>query len=82
MSADVVELGPPKVRDVAHVTVSRAVDGTRRRRRARGGDASRSSPVTVERVHPLVLAAARRAQRPGERIVVVDVRTVRLVRDA
>lgn len=75
------------VRDVASVTVSEPVDGTRHHRRARAlrGVTITAGPVvddvTVARVHPLVMAAARRVQRPGERIVVVDERTVRLVSD-
>jgi hypothetical protein len=68
------------VRDVASVTVSEPVDGTRHRR-ARAAEQARRAPVTVARVHPLVMAAARRVQRPGERVVVVDERTVRLVSD-
>jgi hypothetical protein len=63
---------------VAQVTVSEPVDGTRHRR-ARSGPAPKVAPVERRQVHPLVMAAAEQRMRPGERLVVVDERTVRLV---
>jgi len=69
------------VRDLASVTVSEPVDGARHYR-ARAAERPRSSPVTVERVDPAVLAQARRIMRPGQRIVIVSPTCVRVVNDS
>lgn len=74
----------PPVRKAARATVAKdkPVDGTRRRRRRP------NSPPQVQlilsnsrgvRVHPMVMDAAHEAMRPGQRLVIVDATTVRLV---
>lgn len=65
------------VRDVATVTVSEPVDGTvKRRSGARRVLVTDSTTVVV---HPAVLAAAKRARRDGERLVLVSATEVWLV---
>lgn len=71
MSAD-----RPVVREMATVTVDRAVDGTRRRKPARPRQ-PRPSAVTGFTVDPRIMAAARAALRPGERLVIVGPGEVR-----
>lgn len=66
----------PSVRDMATLIVSDAVSGADTRRYF---GRQRSGPVTVEHVHPLVLATARERLREGERLVIVSPTTVRLV---
>lgn len=65
-----------EVRDTATVRVSSPVDGTPRRR---GKDKAPRTTTTVLRVDPEVMAVARRIMRPGERLVIVNETTVRLV---
>ena len=67
----------PTVRETAAVTVSKPVDGTRRRR---ASHTRRRLAVTTDQwqVDPRILAAAKAALRPGERLVLVapgEVRT-------
>jgi hypothetical protein len=66
-----------EVRDSATVIVSEPVRGLRRGRGP--ARSSGSSRVTTSRVHPLVWAAAQNVLRPGQRLVIVDERTVRCV---
>jgi hypothetical protein len=67
----------PTVRETATVLVSEPVDGTRRRR---ASHTRRRLAVTTETwtVDPRIMAAAKAALRPGERLVLVapgEVRT-------
>jgi hypothetical protein len=67
----------PTVRETASLTVSEPVDGTRRRR---ASHTRRRLAVTTDQwqVDPRILAAAKAALRPGERLVLVapgEVRT-------
>lgn len=39
----------------------------------------KSGPVIVKQAHPLALSEAERVRRPGERVVIVNSTTVRLV---
>jgi hypothetical protein len=59
------------MRDVATVTVSSPVDGTRTRRRSTGTRRRLATPVDGFTVDPRVMRAARAALRPGERLVIV-----------
>lgn len=67
----------PVVRETATVTVDGPVDGTRRRKQPK---ARRQSPaVDGVTIDPRILAAAKAALRPGERLVLDrsgEVRTV------
>lgn len=67
----------PPVRKQARVSVSEPVDGTvHRRPRGKG----RATPLDYSlQVMPAVMAAARPLLRPGQRLVIVDATTVRLV---
>jgi len=58
------------MREVATVTVSEPVDG-RNRRRATGTRRRLATPVVGFTVRPDVMAAAKAALRPGERLVIV-----------
>ena len=65
----------PVIRETASVTVSAPVDGTRRRRAG-----ARRVLATTDRsevVDPRIMAAARAALRPGERLVLVNSGEVR-----
>lgn len=64
-----------RVRDTAVVRVSQPVNGQPRRR---GQDKRARQPATVTTALPIVMAAARQAQRPGERLVVVSTTVVEL----
>lgn len=64
------EAETPIVRDTASVTVSETVDGSKRRKAPRKG--SRSSKVQTVTVDKHVMAAARRALRPGEHLKIVS----------
>lgn len=64
MSAD-----RPVVRETATVTVDGTVDGTRRRRPS--APRRQSSAVTGFTVDPRIMAAAKAALRPGERLKIV-----------
>ena len=65
------------VRDVATVTVQDAVDGTRHRR---GGPQQRRATLTRDvTVHPKIMAAVARIQRPGERLQILSETEVLLV---
>ena len=65
------------VRKTATVTVSEPVDGMVHRRQY---GRRRQPPLDYEvRVHSDVMAAARRVLRPGQRLVIIDAATVRLV---
>ncbi len=59
------------MREVATVTVTSAVDGTRTRRRSTGTRRRRATPVDGFTVAPRGMAAAKAALRPGERLVIV-----------
>ncbi len=59
------------MREVATVTVTSAVDGTRTRRRSTGTRRRLATPVDGFTVDPRVMAAAKAALRPGERLVIV-----------
>jgi len=72
-----------EVRETAGITFTTHVDGTgsgRRRRAPENGSRRRlATPVEEHTVDPRIMAAARAALRPGERLVIVgpnDVRTV------
>jgi hypothetical protein len=65
------------VRDTASVFVSEPVDGSPRRAERAAEQRARSSRVELSRCAPELLAAARAALRPGERLVIVDESTVR-----
>jgi hypothetical protein len=65
----------PVVREMATVTVDRTVDGTRRRRPSTRRRQSRA--ITGFTVDPRIMAAARAALRPGERLVIVGPGEVR-----
>jgi hypothetical protein len=68
------------IRDtVAIVTVSEPVSGRSQRRERAPEARARSSRVERSRVDPGLLAAAQRVMRPGQRLVIVDATTVRLV---
>lgn len=72
----------PTIRDTATVRPSEPVDGDARRRSPSRASSSNTRRVTTTRheVAPKALMdAARRAQRPGQRIVVVSATEVRLV---
>jgi hypothetical protein len=70
----------PTVRETATVTVKKAVDGTpRRKRRGKGKARLLSTETHSIKVDPRVMAAARAAMRPGQRLVIVDAECVRLV---
>lgn len=60
------------------VTVSSPVDG-RVRRRSTGGRRRLATRVESFTVDPRVMAAARAALRPGQRLVIVSADVVRLV---
>jgi len=66
---------PQKVTSVA--PLQGALDGRVKRAPRRLTD-HRSSPVEVVVVDPLVLRAAKKAKRPGEKLLLIDERTVRL----
>lgn len=66
------------IRDEATVTVREAVYGLPTRRRT-GGNRMLASRVQVTQVHPLALAAAQAALRPGERLVFVSETEIRTV---
>jgi hypothetical protein len=71
---------PPTVRETAKVTVKKAVDGTKRRKaRSDKGKARTSVELNHVVVDPRVMAAARAAMKPGQRLVIVDAECVRLV---
>jgi hypothetical protein len=65
------------LRDIATLRFSEPVSG--RVTRKHHGRRELATALRVVRVHPLVMAAARAAQRPGERIEIVSSSTVRLV---
>lgn len=65
-----------RVRKIARVTVTEPVDGTRRRRPPVPG---RNGPVEIERVDPVLLAAASAALRTGERLLIVSTNEIRTV---
>ena len=65
------------VRDRATVTVCKPVDGTRHRKASTRR--ARPSEVTVLKVDPRVMEAARAAIRPGQRLVIVSETEVHLV---
>lgn len=65
--------------DVAVVTVSSPVDGRKPRRRTTRRTANRTEAHVI--VRPDVMAAARRARRPGERLVIVSAECVMLYPD-
>ena len=71
-----MSISTPIVRETAAVTVTDTVDGTRRRRTpvARRRLAITTVEVTVD---PRIMAAARAALRPGERLLVNPDGTVR-----
>lgn len=71
----------PVVRDIATVTVLKPVDGTRKRktRSDKGKARVKAALHTQITVDPRVMAAAKAAMRPGQRLVIVDSETVRLV---
>lgn len=65
------------VRKTAKVSVSESVDGLVHRRQY---GRRQAPPLDYEvRVHADVMAAARQAMRPGQRLVILDDSTVRLV---
>jgi hypothetical protein len=65
---------------VSAVTVSQPVDGRKNRRPVRKRKAGAPKPkATHITVDPRVMAAAKRARRHGQRLVIVDAETVRLV---
>jgi len=71
-----MSISTPIIRETAAVTVTRTVDGTRRKR---VGVARRRLAVTTAEVtvDPRIMAAARAALRPGERLLVNPDGTVR-----
>jgi hypothetical protein len=64
---------------VSAVEVTDAVDGTRDRRRASGNRRQLASRVDGYTVDPRVMAAAKAALRPGQRIELVGPDEVRIV---
>jgi hypothetical protein len=74
---------PPTLPDVATVTVNQPVDGTVKRQRKTRSDKGRTRPkaplVKDITVDPRVMTAAKEAMKPGQRLVIVDAETVRLV---
>ena len=65
---------------IASVTVKKAVDGTaRRKRRGKGKARVLSTETHSITVDPRVMAAAKQARLPGQRLVIVDAETVMLV---
>ena len=66
------------IREVASLTVSETVDGTSRRR-GRGPDKRERNQIEHIVVDPEVMAVAKRIMRPGQRLVIIDATTVRLV---
>lgn len=69
----------PKLPEVVSaVTVTEPVDGRKRRRSSAYTSTGRGSFYALQ-LDPVVMSAARRALRKGERIRVVDAYTVRLV---
>jgi hypothetical protein len=70
------------IHKTATVTVKKAVDGTRKRkaRSDKGEKRERSvTDLTLVKVDPRVMTAARQARRPGQILVIVDAECVRLV---
>jgi hypothetical protein len=58
------------IRDTVTVTAVTPVDGSPQRKAPR--PYSRSGPLAVIAVHPDVMAAARRAMRPGQHLVIIS----------
>lgn len=69
------------VRDTASVTVSTPVSGKRRRRSYPTRVTAQATTTHYVKVDPQVMAAAKEAIRPGQKIVIVSSTTVRLVND-
>lgn len=74
------EMKDVTVRDSATVTVSAAVDGTKKRRK-RGTVTRRAITTTLsmDDVLPSIAAAARKVRKPGQVFVVVSPECVRVV---
>ena len=66
------------VRKRARVTPLAPVDGTVRRK-PRSDKGQKQAPVDHLIVDPRVMEVAKQARRPGQRLVIVDAETVRLV---
>jgi hypothetical protein len=73
----------PTIPEVATVTVTKAVDGTRKRK-PRSDKGKKRGPVHRTLTHqitvdPRVMKAAKEAMLPGQRLVIVNAECVRLV---
>lgn len=74
----------PTVMNIATVTPLKPVDGTKRKRKTRSDKGKVRPSVELNHVvvDPRVLTAAKQAIRPGQRLVIVDAETVRLVNES
>lgn len=69
----------PTVRDTADLRFAEPVDVRRRYRPRQRPNEPRATTTRQVTVDPRVMAAAKAALRPGQRIVIEDAGTVRLV---